>query len=338
MFTAKGGSATLFLGQAYLEYNNEKNIHAKIGRMVLNTPLTEVITCLMPNFYEAGVISTQALPDFKFTLAHINRISYGSRSATEFTLIGEKTKTTGIGRGVIGQGTGTLEQADFINIGTALNPNFKTDGITTVGATFKGVKNLKVSIWDYYVYDIANMIYADIDYKIPVVKGTKLALSAQYLSQGDVGDKLGGKLDYTMYGAKAKIGNKKWSAYLAYNLSTNDGYFLNAWGADPAYTTSLFSRNAYRQDVSAYKIGGLYTIIKGLDFDFSYANYGKSKTIGWGSKVAKKDAEEINLALIYKPSKQWKFKIFNAIRNSEYDDDTVDYTMNHFRIVAWFDF
>jgi len=47
--------------------------------------------------------------------------------------------------------------------------------------------------------------------------------------------------------------------------------------------------------------------------------------------------------LIYKPAKAWTFKIFNAIRTSEYDGSTngvktADYKMNHVRLVAWYDF
>ncbi len=341
MFTSVGGEENSHLGQAYLEYNSAKDIHAKIGRMILNTPLTKIQWSLMPNFYEAGIVSTQAVPNFSLTLAHITKMSYGSRSATDWSLIGEKTGTAGVARPVVGQGPGTLEQAKFIDIGTALNPNINTDGITALNATYKGIKNLRVSIWDYYAYDIANMIYADVNYKIPVMKSAPLALSAQYLSQGETGDKLGGDLDYTMYGVKAKIGNKKYAAYIAYNQSTDDGKFLNAWGADPAYTSSLFSRNAYRQDVGAYKIGGHYTIMKGLKFKAGYANYGQSKTMGGTAPVAvaaNEDATELDLMLIYKPAKAWTFKIFNVIRTSEYNSNTTEYEMNHVRLVAWYDF
>ena len=337
MFTAVGGEENSHLGQLYLEYNRGKKVHAKLGRMILNTPLTKIQWSLMPNFYEAGVVSTQALTGFKFTLAHITKMSYGSRSATDWILIGEKTGTAGNARAVVGQGAGTLEQAKFIDIGTALNPNLNTDGITVINATYKGVENLTASIWDYYAHDIANMIYADVDYKMPVIKGTKLALSAQYLSQTDTGDSLGGDLDYTMYGAKAKIGNKKWSAYLAYNQSTDDGKFLNAWGADPAYTSSLFSRNAYRQDVGAYTIGAHYTIIKGLKLKASYANYGQSKTTS-SVGVTSEDATELDIMLVYKPTKAWTFKIFNAVRTSEYNSASKEYEMNHVRLVAWYDF
>ena len=340
MFTSVEGEENSHLGQAYLEYN-DKNVYAKAGRMILNTPLTKIQASLMPNFYEAYSIGTKAIPGLNLSLTHINKMSYGSRSATDATLIGEKTWSAGVAQLMVGQGSGTLEQAKFVNMGHGAGVAENTTGITTVGATYTGVKNLTVNLWDYYAHDIANNLYADVNYKMPIMKGTKLSLSAQYLSQMEIGDELAGELNYSMYGAKAKVGNKKWSAYVAYNQSNDKGTggtFFNAWGADPAYTSSIFSRNAYRQDVGAYKIGGHYTIMKGLKFKAGYANYGQSKTVGWGSLTSNEDATELDLMLIYKPAKAWTFKIFNAIRTSEYNSNTAEKEMNHVRLVAWYDF
>ncbi|MEA3371477.1 MAG: OprD family outer membrane porin [Campylobacterota bacterium] len=340
MFTSVEGEENAHLGQAYIEYN-DKNVYAKAGRMIHHTPLTKIQASLMPNFYEAYVLGTKALPGLDLSLTHFNKISYGSRAATDATLIGEKTWTAGASQLMVGQGGGTLEQAKFVNMGHGAGVSENTSGMTTVGATYTGIKALTINLWDYYAHDIANNLYADIDYKMPVMKGTKLSLSAQYLSQMEIGDELAGELNYSMYGAKAKIGNKKWSAYLAYNQSNDKdtgGGFFNAWGADPAYTSSIFSRNAYRQDVGAYKIGGHYTIMKGLKFKAGYANYGQSKTTGWGTLTANEDATEFDMMLIYKPAKAWTFKIFNAIRTSEYNSDTAEKEMNHVRLVAWYDF
>jgi outer membrane porin, OprD family len=348
MFTATEGQEKSQLGQAYIEYKNEM-LSFKGGRQILSTPLTKIKWSLMPNFYEAYMLGTEKVPGFSFKLGHITRMSYGSRAATDWSLIGEKTKTAGVARPMETQSATGVVQAEFHSLAEGAGVAENTAGMTVVGATYKGVKGLKISLWDYYAWDIANMLYADIDYKFPVVKGTKLALSAQYLQQSEVGDKLAGTLNYNLMGAKAKIGNKKWSVYAAYNQSNdkdNDSNafvksgFLNAWGADPAYTSSLFSRNAYRQDVSAYKVGGHYTIMKGLKIIASYANYGKSKTLGYaGSNLtAQEDATEADIILAYKPTKAWMLKVFNAIRTSEYTTDAAEKEMNHFRVVASYNF
>ena len=362
-----GGDTATLLGEAYLEYNS-KMIDAKVGRQILNTPLTKIKWSLMPNFYQGAVATVKPLSGLSLTAFHTNAMSYGSRSAADFMLIGEGTGTAGVVSKTEQQKPGgPRAQARFINFGEATGISTAgasdTSGMTAFNATYKAGKNLKISVWDYIVHDYANNLYADVTYKMPVMnKGTNLTIDAQYLKQSDDGSKYAGELDFTMYGAKAKVGNKKWSVYAAYNSSNNktvttpitptgggrySGGFFNAWGADPAYTSSLFSRNAYRQDVSAYKIGGHYTIMKGLKLMISHADYGKSKTEAAsgggdglaGGELGTTDATETDIVLVYKPTKAWMLKIFNAQRTSEYTEHaTLGRKMNHFRAVASYTF
>lgn len=339
MFVSEEGVTKALLGEAYLEYNSDI-FNAKIGRQILHTPLTKIQSSHIPNLYEAAVLSTNAVDDFSFTLAHINRMSYGSRAAADWGLIGEKTKSAGVARPMQTQNPMGIEQAEFINMGdAAVREN--TQGMTALNASYQGVENLTLSVWDYYAYDITNMIYADLVYKWPIQKGMDLTLGSQYLHQTNIGDDLAGELNYSMWGVKAKLGDKKYSLYLAYNKSNdheNGGAFINPWGADPAYTSSIFSRNAYRQDVNAYKIGGDVMITKELKLMASYADYGRSKTIGWTTAAASDDADEMDLVLTYRPTKAWMFRILHAIRTSEYNTDSVEREMNHIRVIASFTF
>lgn len=327
MFVAPKGDESAQLGQAYLEYKS-KNLTAKVGRQILDTPLTTIKWSLMPNFYEAAVVGTNLADKTSLTLAHVSRMSYGSRAATDWGLIGEKTGTAGTVK--------SNTQATFHNLGTAAGTD-KTNGITAANITYSGIKNFKISLWDYYAHDIANMIYADVKYKIPLSKTLKLCVKAQYLNQKDTGDSLAGDLDYSLYATKVHLGTKKYSAYLAYSVSGDKGAFANPWGSDPSYTSSLFSRNQYRQDVSAYKVGGHYVIMKGLKLMASYANYGQSKTSSaMGTPTT--DATETDIILAYKPAKEWTLKIFNTIRASEYNTDAAEKKMNHVRAIASYDF
>ncbi|MEA3374347.1 MAG: hypothetical protein U9Q62_11745 [Campylobacterota bacterium] len=113
----------------------------------------------------------------------------------------------------------------------------------------------------------------------------------------------------------------------------------NIFGSDPAYTSSLFSRNQYRQDVKAYKVGGTYTIIKGLKVLGSYANYGKSKTVNSSGWTPTTDAYEVDVCLKYKPDNAWDLRLCNAIRSSEYDSyGDAERKMNHIRVIAAYTF
>ncbi len=348
------GKSKALMGELYLSYKNEY-FNAKLGRQILKTPLSVIQISLMPNFYEAYILDTEVVDGLKLTAGHISKMSFGSRAMADFGVIGEKTGTAGVG--LTGnpalpqfvQIGGELEQAKFYNIGTAAGLD-STNGRSIIGLTYKGVENLQADFWVYHSYDIADDYYAELKYAIPVAKGMKVKLNAQYLMQKDTGDALAGDRDFNMIGAKIAIGTKKWGAYLAFNqsgskddIATNqEGQYFNAWGADPAYTSSIFSRNAYREDVTAYKVGGFYKIMKDLKLVMSYADYGQSATSAGNSPnpdyVSQNDAYELDTVLVYKPSKKWMFKLFNARRLSEYNGIVFERRQNHYRAIASYTF
>ena len=341
MFVSEEGTSKAILGEAYLSYKNDI-LHAKVGRQILNTPLTKIKWSLMPTFYQAAIAETK-VADLSITAAHVDKISFGSRAATDWGLIGEKTGTAGINRDPREElNGGTFTQADFYNMGTAAGTE-ETSGITALGLTYKPMKNLDVNLWAYHAYDIANEYYVDANYGIKISDSMKMKVSAQYLKQVDTGKELAGQVNFDLYGTKVSLGNKKMGAYLAYNQSSSGDQFINAWGADPAYTSSIFSRNAYRKDVKAYKVGAHYMIMKGLKFMAGYAQYGQSKTnLANGGKSANDNAYEADFVLAYKPTKAWMLKVFNAWRVSEYNGVTAggvtERRQNHVRAVASYTF
>ena len=72
------------------------------------------------------------MKSLSLTLAHVDKMAYGSRSATDFSLIGEKTGTAGVTTPTIAQsptGATSREQAKFLNLGDAAGVA-DTDGIT----------------------------------------------------------------------------------------------------------------------------------------------------------------------------------------------------------------
>ncbi|EQB39446.1 hypothetical protein M947_05490 [Sulfurimonas hongkongensis] len=352
MVTDAGGASKGVLGELYLSYKHQY-FDATLGRQILKTPLTQIQTSLTPNFYEAYMLGTEVIDGLRLTAGHITKMSLGSRAAPDAGVIGENTGTAGVGfaNSKLVSFGGNMEQAKFYNMGIIAGLGKETDGRSMIGATYTGVKNLSVDLWMYRSADIANDFYGELKYGMPVAKGIKLNMNAQYLVQKDTGDSLAGERDFNMLGAKVALGNKKWGAFIAYNKSGDaegtKGQYFNAWGADPAYTSSIFSRNAYRTDVSAYKVGVHYVFMKGLKLMVNYADYGKSKsTLGGATtttpNTALEDATEIDTVLVYKPNKEWMFKVFNAIRTSEYNGRVIAKTperkMNHFRAIASYTF
>lgn len=328
------GAMVGILGEAFLSYDN-KLLSARLGRQTIDTPLTQIRASLTPNFYEAYMFSSQALEGLKLTAGHITKMAYGSRSAPDSGIIGENTSTAGAIANLIRPTTSAVEQAKFYNIGqlaTDVPANAlgsATLGRSVAGATYSGIKNLNVDAWVYHSYDIATDYYVEASYKMPVTKALNAKFDAQYLTQQADASSVTGERNFHMMGAKASVGNKKYGAFVALNKSLDNensiaGQYFNIWGADPAYTSTIFSRNAYRTNVTAYKVGAHYVLMKGLKFMVHYANYGQSNTTMGGhttatAKGAKTNAYEVDTVIAYKPTKTTMLKLFWVHRVSEFD-------------------
>ncbi|MBO1926094.1 OprD family outer membrane porin [Thiomicrorhabdus sp. 6S2-11] len=299
-----------------------------VGRTIFKSPLTVSSSSTMPSFHHGYGINYKVNEAIKLSATQITKMAFGARTATEWGLIGEGTGTSGTAINP------TSMQAKFIDIEEATlgvgTP--ETNGITAVNADFNISKASKVSIWNYYADKISNNFYVQGQHKFKIADKRALKVEAQLLNQKEVGTGLAGELDYTLVGAKATYISKGWSAYLAANSSSGDTAMLNAWGGDPAYTSTIFSRNAYRENVTAYKVGGKYKITPKWILSAAYADYGQSDTTV-GSLAAASDATEFDISLAWKYSKNLTFKAFHVSRTSEYDTDSNDRTQSHSRIV-----
>lgn len=338
------------LGEAYIDWSNDKH-HAFAGRMSYKTPLTATKDGLMPSFFTLAGVNTKALGHgIELGIAHATQMSLGSRTRTEWGLIGESTGTAGTAINPVTSNPATsLGQAEFHSIGDVQQGvgGESTAGLTVLSAKYKA-KGASLEIWDYYAHDVTNTIYLEGKKAFPM-KGAKLKVAAQYLTQSEIGKKLynntsvsdaGQDIDFTMYGIKASVGNKKWGVYAAYNSSTGDTKMVNAFGGDPAYTSTTFSRNAYRENVTAYKVGGHYAFAPGWKVKVGMANYGQSDTtLSTGATTAQTDATETDVALIWKPVKNTTVKLVHAQRTSEFDGASgSEKNMAHTRLIASYKF
>lgn len=363
MFINEDGDTDYQLGEIFIDYKSE-NLDFQMGRSMLDTPLTKIAYSLTPNFYSSAMATARPMKSLSLKAGVITEMSYGARAATDWGLIGEGTPTAGAARDPREEGPGGIQQGDFLEIGELVtgSSNQSNSEIFVVNATYKGFENLALSGWNYFSDDIANSMYFQADYSIPVKSlKSKLTLSGQYLRQRGEGDEItvnknnpilndDESLDYDMFGARIALGNKKWGIFAAGNTSDGDTYFFNGFGGDPAFTSTIFSRNAYRENVDAWKVGGRFSPFKGVKIIAQYADYGQSDTLGYGGRNLKSntDAEEFNLIGIYKPRKDLTLRMFYAMRTSEYDDITDgsangtpggdDKEQSHIRFIAQYDF
>lgn len=336
LFSQPKGDTSVVFGELYLRYKN-RTTDATLGRGLLDTPLTKISTTLTPNFYQTVFLKNSLNENISLSLGHINAISFGSQGATDWALVGEQTKTAGAAVPMQSQSINGVEQAKFISIAEAAGGK-DTKGISFIGLEHRLCDSFSYRTWNYTAYDFANTFYMDTNYITEFTNLAKLSFGAQLLAQKSIGKNHGNiQNSFFMGGFEAKIADSIKFLSLSVNKS-NDAEYFNAWGSDPAYTSSIFSRNVYRRDVWAYKTALGYTLSSKLSFMASFAYYEKSKTIGWGSLVAAKAAYESDLAISYKPIKNLTLKLVSFIKRSEYDGvaagDRAEKQMNNISVIA----
>jgi hypothetical protein len=209
-----------------------------------------------------------------------------------------------------------VRRGKFVNFSKLVGKKDNTAGMSIVGAINKSVKNTTIQAWEYFIYDVANITYVDGMAKFKLANGVKTMVGAQIMHQ-NIKDTDGNP---TLFGLKAAATYKGAKLILAINKSNGDA-MLNIWGGDPAYTSMVHSKNAYRPDVTAVKIVGSYkipdfkgTLPKNLSLTVAHGNFSKSSL-----KNAQKDATETDIALKYKPKKNILFKLANVQRETEFD-------------------
>jgi len=378
------------LGEAYVSYRLS-NTDLTYGRQEFKTPMTENAVTIIPNLFEGTVATIKEIPDFTVTAAHILKMQYGTRAATDAGLIGDSAYaiTSGAGFGFVSpKVNGTTGALDWEGIGkssfqdmgeatfgrTGANnltgpARMDTSGVTSIGIDYKK-GDLQARVWDYYAHEMYNTIYADAEYKVNAGPA-KVTLGAQILKQDDVGDfatsaggvylktnvaikalsaapvptiystKISedGSIDAMAWGAQAKADIGALSLSAAYTQN-NDGHIINAWGGDPLYTSTIFSRNEYRADTTSYKIGAEYKMddlgIPGLKIILNHAAYDTdvqtwtNATTKGAIQNEKSDEQDYILHYTVPSVKGLWFRLFHVER----DNDTRNYEQSHTRLIA----
>ncbi|TNF43806.1 MAG: outer membrane porin, OprD family, partial [Epsilonproteobacteria bacterium] len=149
-----------FIGEAYLNYKRG-NTNFKIGRQKLNTPLAGADDArLLPNLFEAAVLSNTDIQDTTLVLAHVSKMTVGDFGNVYGTTGSALSLQSGYGLGFHLAGSGDFEDMGVVALGSGTD----TDGVTAGAVVYKGIDNLTLQAWNYYAHDILNAFYASADY------------------------------------------------------------------------------------------------------------------------------------------------------------------------------
>ena len=291
------------LGEAYIGYKRG-NTAFKGGRQKLNTPLAGADDARMvPNLFEAYVLSNTDIADTTLIAAHVTKFAQGTfgRAYNGGVLAATSGYSAVDSRNQVG---------NFENMGTyALGE--ETSGVSVLAATYSGVENLKLQLWDYYAHDILNAVYAQVDYawSCLLTDSAKPFISAQLISESDIGDKLAGRVNGMYYGVKVGTKVENFTIYAAYSQTgenadgedATENAIITPWGGMPAFTQGMVTRHMFLAGTKATKLAASYNF-KAFGPDLKTVFYYASFDMADNNGYTENDADEAGFDFIYKPA------------------------------------
>jgi len=269
-----------FIGEAYLNYKMG-NTNLKVGRQKLNTPLAGADDArMLPNLFEAAVLSNSDIQDTTLILAQVTKESVGT-FGNVYGVAGPLSLQSGYGLGYKEGTSGNFADMGVIALGKGTN----TSGVTVAAAIYKGIEGMNLQAWNYYASDILNALYLSADYGFNASDAVKMKISAQYIGQSDVGDALAGEVDSNYWAAKLSTSMGALSGYIAYSQTgdsdgTMNGGIITPWGGMPAYTQGMVTRHMFFADTATTKVAATYKMNELTGLNLKASAYYVSFDIG----------------------------------------------------------
>lgn len=232
------------LGEAYVQ-GQFGNTTIKLGRQELETPFVNTDdNRLTPQSTESYVLINKDIPGLEIYSAYVKKMR--GKADTEFISMTEYA--------------GIVPRDEPVILG---------------GLSYEGVDNLKLQLWDFYAGEFFNEVYLRADYRQSISKNFSAFGAAQYLSQDDAGDALGGSLDTYTYGIELGIEGYGFAFSMGY-ADVGDQEVLIPWGHDMIVSIQLNDcvraeergvLATAKYDFGKININGLVAKVKYIDFD-----------------------------------------------------------------------
>ncbi|OIR13788.1 outer membrane porin, OprD family [mine drainage metagenome] len=249
------------LGEAYVQYRKPEFL-ARIGNQNIDNPwINPSDGFMIPNLYQAGVVSYSPVPGLQFegdrVFRYENRTAYSFSNSNIFALPYDNPHYTG----------GNIGAAAF-------GMTYRNDGISA-------------KTWLYRFYDFAQMAWLQGGYKMNL-DGLSPFVDFQFMRETGDGANLLGAVDSKVYGAKTGVAlpDKLGSVYFAFNkvplnptAGISNGNLLSpytqVYNTDPLYTTVMnYGLVSARGAGHAWKIGtNLKLLNEKLDAEITYSRY-----------------------------------------------------------------
>ncbi|MBX0310268.1 MAG: OprD family porin, partial [Sulfurihydrogenibium sp.] len=314
----KDRKSVTYIGQLYLDYKYQ-NTAVKIGRQEINTPMAGMDDArMLPNLFEGALITNKDIPKTTIIAGHFWNMAYGT-FANAYSACSYLGLQSGYGCGgypgskptLGGLGPAKYDTGNFLNMGKQAIGKANA-GVSVIAAIYEGIPNLKLQAWDYYAWDMLNILYLQGDYTLKL-SDVKTTLSAQYINETNVGNNIknvsGKEVGANLFGAKVNFNVpvpvvENFNLYAAYSQTGKDegkllnGGLITPWGGTPGFVQGTVTRLGYVADTSAWKVGTSFDIIKGLNLHVAYSYFNVGSKAQYSNRTH--DASETNWDLTWK--------------------------------------
>ena len=348
----KNNSNYNLLGEGYLQYNYS-NTTFKGGRQKLNTPMAGADDARMiPNLFEAYLLINKDIKDTTLIAGHVTKFAQGT-----FGRVYNYTGATSNAKNILSVTSGYTYVAnddkagEFVDMGEyAVGKS--TEGVSVVSATYTGVENLKLQLWDYYAYNLLNLVYAQADYSWTCLlsDSVKPYVSGQFIKENNVGDKYAGDVDGMYWGAKLGAKVENFNAYVAYSQTSENSAseattglanaIITPWGGMPAFTQGMVTRHQFLAGTKATKIAASYNFKSfgpNLSTALYYASFDMDANSGYG--IAR-TATEPGFDVQYYPAlvKNLQLRLRGNFPRKFHESAAGDTGWNEYRFIANYNF
>lgn len=349
---SKDNQNDFYLGEAYLQYKNG-NTTFKAGRQKLDTPMAGSDDArMLPNLFEAYVLSNTDVKDTTLIAAHVTKFSQGTfgRAYAATNPIGiNSILSVTAGYSLIDSRGQT---GDFTNMGDYAIGE-KTDGVSVAAAIYTGIPGLKLQLWDYYAHDILNAVYAEANYGFSMANGVAPYVAAQWINERDVGSNNVAAVkkvesDFIATKVGVKVANFDIYGAVSHNSKDTDadngthGGTISPWGGMPAYTQGMVTRHQFMAGTDAWKAAASYdwkNFGVNLNTGVYYTEFDMDKLNGYSTNYAW-TAKESGFDIIFVPEsiKKLQLRLRANYTDDFYEKSTGSVSWNEYRFIANYNF
>lgn len=273
----KGGSLLLKKGQksfnvfseAYLEAKLTQGGALRLYRQRMDLPyLNAQDSRMIPNTFEAYTYTNKDFKNIAMSVSHVTKMK--RRNKDKFISMSE-----------IAGFAGTDEP------------------LTVIGARYTLRKGVSIGAVNQYAWEFMNTFYIETNAVWKMGDDLAVRVGGQYTDQRSVGDKLGGDIDTSVYGAKIEASYRNAILTLAYTSTNENSRIRNPFGGYPGYL-SIIIKNFSRAAEDAWLVGFSYDFSRlGLPGLSTFINYAEGDTPDTGS-AASPDQSELDFTIDYR--------------------------------------